>query len=88
VSWRSGEKQAICLYAVFLLFDGEALARGAIRSGAELVFAAALAMLTIPAASLVAGRAWQGSPSLFVVDVMAVSLAVLWPSRVGPPGGG
>lgn len=62
-------------YVIFTGMTGWALTRGAARAGAELAVAAALAMLAIPAASLIAGVTWYDSPDLLLVDGMAIMLA-------------
>lgn len=62
-------------YAVFTGMTGWALTRGAARAGAELAVLSALAMLGIPAASLVAGSAWYDGPDLLLVDGVAILLA-------------
>ncbi|WP_337185622.1 PepSY-associated TM helix domain-containing protein [Phenylobacterium sp.] len=67
---------SVIYHAVFLAFVVAALVRGAARAGPELSIAAAVAMLTIPAASLVAGPDWFGSPALIAVDAVAVGLAL------------
>ncbi|MXO65900.1 PepSY-associated TM helix domain-containing protein [Altericroceibacterium endophyticum] len=71
------ELHSAIYYAVFLMFTAWALVRGAARSGPELSCAAAFALLTIPAASLLATSDWPGSLSLWLVDGTAVALAVL-----------
>jgi uncharacterized iron-regulated membrane protein len=71
-------------YAVFLAFTAWALARGAARSSVELTAAACLALLTVPAASLVAGGAWFPDRSVIGVDVMAVLLAAGLALAIGP----
>jgi uncharacterized iron-regulated membrane protein len=62
-------------YAVFLAFTGWALARGAARSGIELLGAAAALTLLIPLASAMAGRAWYEDATSVLVDLVAVALA-------------
>jgi len=64
-------------YAVFLLATGWSLVRGAARSGVELSVLGAVAMLTVPLASLIAGRAWYDSGDLLLVDGTALALGVL-----------
>lgn len=64
-------------YAVFLFAVGWGLVRGAARSGIELAILGALAMLCIPASSLIAGSAWYDSKALLLVDATAVLLAAL-----------
>jgi len=64
-------------YALFLIATGWALLRGAARSGVELAILGAVAMLCIPAASLIAGTGWYDAPALMLVDLTAVLLAVL-----------
>lgn len=64
-------------YAVFLIATGWALVRGAARSGVELAMLGAVAMLCIPAASLIAGTGWYDAPALMLVDITAALLAVL-----------
>jgi uncharacterized iron-regulated membrane protein len=63
-------------YAVFGLFTAWALARGAARSGVELSILGAAAMLTVPAASLLGGRALYDSGELVLVDLTALALAM------------
>lgn len=64
-------------YAVFLGMTAWALIRGAARAGVELTACAALAMLTIPLASLLAGPDWFDTAALVLVDATAVALAIL-----------
>lgn len=70
-------------YAVFSLVVGWALLRGAARSGVELSILGALAMLAIPAASMIAGSEWYDTNALMLVDLTAVVLAVIlvWCAR-------
>ncbi|WOK36809.1 PepSY-associated TM helix domain-containing protein [Sphingomonas sp. C3-2] len=62
-------------YVVFVLAVAWALLRGAARAGIELPLLAAATMLTIPAASLIAGAGWYDGPALLVVDIIAIVAA-------------
>ncbi|MBS0224295.1 MAG: PepSY domain-containing protein [Proteobacteria bacterium] len=62
-------------YAIFLICVLWALLRGAARSGVDLAIVGALAMLTIPLASLVAGPAWFETADLLAVDGVAMASA-------------
>lgn len=64
-------------YAVFLGATVWALLRGAARSGPELTLLAALAMLTIPLASLLGGANWFDTRGLMLVDTSAIVLAMM-----------
>lgn len=64
-------------YTVFLFVTGWALVRGAARSGVELSLLGAAAMLCVPIASLIAGPRFYDAPSLLLVDLTALILAVV-----------
>lgn len=76
-SHASYAMHSVIYYTLFLIATGWALARGAARSGVELAILGAVAMLCIPAASLIAGTSWYDAPALMLVDLTAVLLAVL-----------
>lgn len=66
---------SLIYYAVFLAFTAYAQIRGAARSGVELLAATAVALVSIPFASLVAGPRWYADGAMILVDITAVALS-------------
>jgi uncharacterized iron-regulated membrane protein len=64
-------------YAVFVIFTGWALVRGASRAGVEAARAAALAMLLVPFASLIRAGTWHGDSGLLLIDLTALAIGGL-----------
>ncbi|PNU02195.1 PepSY-associated TM helix domain-containing protein [Novosphingobium guangzhouense] len=63
-------------YAVFVVFTVWALARGAAKAGSELCVFGAIAMLCIPAASILGGKSLYDHSELVLVDITAVLMAI------------
>ncbi|WBQ16758.1 PepSY-associated TM helix domain-containing protein [Sphingobium yanoikuyae] len=62
-------------YSVFAAFTIWALVRGAARAGQELCALGALAMLSVPAASIWGGKGLYDHPELVLVDMVATLMA-------------